>query len=70
MFLSWWMIITLGVFWLLSIVNHGLFMNNRGVERGAAEILTILQDDGYIKIKQDGNIIGLCNRGQEEWEDK
>lgn len=63
MFLEWWMIITLGVFWFVSILSHGLKTH----EEGATTILAGLQERGYIHIDNDGNIIGLCNQDQKEW---
>lgn len=66
MFLSWWMLTILGLFWFVSITVHGRI----SFETGATAVITKLDDAGYIKLNDDGNIIGLCNRDQNAERDK
>lgn len=66
MFLSWWMLTILGLFWFVSIAVHGRI----SFETGATAVIAKLDDAGYIKLNSKGDIIGLCNRDQDEWEDK
>jgi len=67
MFFEWWMIGTIGVVWCLSLVSYG----NTSFYQGAYSTIESLQDGGYIKIKEtNGEIIGLCNRDQENFEDR
>jgi hypothetical protein len=62
MFLSWWMIGIIGVFWIVSMVSYG----SRSFYEGATSVMNGLQDEGYIKIREnDGEIIGLCNQDQD-----
>ena len=65
MFLSWWMIAILGVVWLVSLLSYG----SRSFYEGAISVMNGLKEEGYIKIKDDdGEIIGLCNQHQENWQ--
>lgn len=66
MFLSWWMLTILALFWLVSLTVHGRI----SFQTGATAVVDGLAEAGYIKLKDEGEIIGLCNRDQDEWEDK
>jgi len=67
MFFEWWMIAVAGIVWGISLVSYG----NTSFYQGAYTTIESLQEGGYIKIKEpDGEIIGLCNRDQENFEDK
>ena len=63
MFLEWWMILTVGVFRLASILSYGTSSFNEG----AVSVIDKLREVGYIRIDEDGEIIGLCNQDQENW---
>ena len=63
MFLEWWMILTVGVVWLASILSYGTSSFNEG----AVSVIDKLREVGYIRIDEDGEIIGLCNQDQENW---
>jgi len=63
MFLEWWMILTVGVVWLLSVLSYG----SSSFTEGAISVMSRLQEVGYIRIDEDGEIIGLCNQDQENW---
>jgi len=65
MFLEWWMILIVGVVWLVSVISHGSFSFNQG----SIVMLAKLQQSGYISINEEGEVIGLCNRDQENWRD-
>jgi len=62
MFLEWWMIGVLLVVWIVSMVNHGHTSYNSGTESGAEAILEALDEGGFIRITEEGDIIGLCNK--------
>jgi len=66
MFLSWWMLIILALFWLISLTVHGRI----SFQTGATAVVAGLAEAGYIKLKDEGEIIGLCNRDHDEWEDQ
>lgn len=67
MFLEWWMIGILGVMWGVSLVSYG----NKSFYTGATRTIESLLEGGYIKITDpDGDIIGLCNRDQENFKKK
>jgi hypothetical protein len=64
MFLEWWMIGIIGVFWIVSMLSYG----SRSFYEGAVSVVSGLQDEGYIKIREnDGEIIGLCNQDQDNF---
>jgi hypothetical protein len=65
MFLEWWMIFAIGGFWVVSILSYG----STSFNQGAISVLERMQEIGYIQIDEDGEIIGLCNRDQENWND-
>jgi len=66
MFLSWWMLTIMGLFWFVSISVYGRV----SFQTGATAVVAGLAEAGYIKLKEEGEIIGLCNRDQDEWEDQ
>lgn len=61
MVLEWWMILTIGIFWIVSILSYG----SSSFNQGSIVMLAKLQETGYIHIDDDGNITGLCNQYQE-----
>ena len=61
MFLEWWMIGILALFWAVSVISHGRI----SFESGATAVVANLQEQGYIKITKDAEIIGLCNQDQD-----
>jgi len=64
MFLEWWMIAILAVFWIVSLLSYG----SRSFYEGAISLMANLQEGGYIRIRdEDGEIIGLCNSDQQNW---
>jgi hypothetical protein len=63
MFLEWWMILTVGVVWLVSVISYG----SSSFNEGATAAIAGLHEIGYIRIDEDGNVIGLCNQDQENW---
>jgi hypothetical protein len=63
MFLEWWMILTIGVVWIVSILSYG----SSSFTEGAISVMARLQEVGYIRIDEEGEIIGLCNQDQENW---
>jgi predicted RNA polymerase sigma factor len=63
MFLEWWMILMLGVIWIASILSYG----STSFTEGAVAVMSRLQEVGYIRIDEDGEIVGLCNQDQESW---
>ena len=63
MFLEWWMILTVGAVWIASVLSYGTSSFNEG----AVSIIAKLQEVGYIRVDEDGEIIGLCNQDQENW---
>ena len=66
MYLEWWMIFSMATLWVLSLIGYGTSSRKDGLITGAGSILGDLDDKGYIKIKEDGKIIGLCNKEEEE----
>jgi hypothetical protein len=60
MFLEWWMIVSLMLVWIVSLMAHGHIAFNQG----ATATMLGLWDQGYIRIKKEGEIIGLCNQNQ------
>ena len=62
MFLEWWMITTLGLFWFASLMGYGKTSFNYG----ATLVVAQLAEDGYIKITDDADIIGLCNQDEHK----
>jgi len=70
MFLEWWMIAILFVAWLVSMINHGHTSYNSGTETGAEATLEALNEGGFIEITEEGDIIGLCNRDEENFKDR
>jgi len=63
MFLEWWMILTVGAVWIASVLSYGTSSFNEG----AVSVIDKLREVGYIRIDEDGEIIGLCNQDQENW---
>ena len=64
MFLEWWMIGILGLLWLFSLINHG----NNSFASGCSNTIDVLQERGYIKVTESGDIIGLSNQNQENFD--
>jgi len=60
MHLELWMIITLGLFWVVSMIVYG----RTSFETGVTSLLAHLSDHGYIKITDNDEVIGLCNQDQ------
>ena len=66
MYLEWWMIWSMAAVWVLSLIGYGTSSRRDGIINGAGRVLTDLDEKGYIQIKKDGGIIGLCNKEDEE----
>ena len=62
MFFEWWMIAILGLFWFVSLMGYG----RSSFKYGATLVVAQLADDGYIKITDDADIIGLCNQNEHK----
>ena len=62
MFLEWWMVGILFVVWFVSMINHGHRSYASGTESGAEAAIEALDEGGYIRITDEGDIIGLCNK--------
>jgi len=58
MYLSWWMIGLLAVVWIFSVISYG----RTSFVAGCTGTIDALEDNGYIKVKKSGDIIGLCNQ--------
>ena len=65
MYLEWWMIFSMAAVWVTSLIGYGSTSRQDGIINGAGRVLTDLDDKGYIQIKEDGKIIGLCNKEEE-----
>jgi hypothetical protein len=61
MHFEWWMIGALGLFWIVSMVAHG----HRSFTSGCTNTIAVLEQNGYIKVTEAGDIIGLSNQNQE-----
>ena len=61
MFFEWWLIFLLFGLWIFSLLEHGSLCYRRGVYSGGEQTLSILHSSGYIRILQDGRVIGLCD---------
>lgn len=64
MFLEWWMVGGLSGFWLVSMIAHGHKSYSCGVETGAETAIGALAEADFIRITDEGDIIGLCNKGK------
>jgi hypothetical protein len=64
MFLEWWMLGILLVVWLISMINHGHRSYTSGTEYGAEALIVALDEGGYIRVTDNGDIIGLCNKDE------
>lgn len=60
MFFEWWMIGVLGVFWVASVLSYG----HVSFRSGALSLFASLEESGYVKVAENGDIIGLCNQNQ------
>lgn len=63
MFLEWWMIGTLGVIFVVALIqthrDAGIDAFTQGVNHGAETALKILEMKGIIEISEGGEIRGL-----------
>lgn len=57
MFLDWWMLLAFAVWWFASLWDIKRTAYNDGVS-GAVDMLI---SDGYIKLDDNDEVIGLCN---------
>jgi hypothetical protein len=62
MVLEWWMIFTIGIFWIVSILSFGKTSYNQG----SIVMLAKLHEQGYIQIDDEGNLTGLCDLTQKD----
>ena len=67
MFLEWWMIGILALIWIISMISHGRTSYESGTLSGVEAMLASLDEQGYIRITDQGDIIGLCNRDHENF---
>lgn len=61
MHFEWWMIGLLGVFWVMSMIGHG----HKSFQSGCTNTIAVLEENGYIKVSESGDIIGLSNQNQD-----